>query len=143
MDDTDKNRGSLERIKVHVTFAVFTFDPPSSKVSQIDQLNLFMSALPSVATSKGIEDGWDILPDFEENVIDDERVFHYGLIASGCRWETDKEYKERLETNLFYKKQAYDHWLSKTVHFSSGGASPSPHIIQVCALEKKIAEIGK
>ena len=141
--EPDTNRSSLERIKILKTFALFKFDPPTSKASQSVRLSLFMASLHSMAISKGIDDGWDILPDFEENIIDDERVTHYGLIASGWRWETDKEYKERLETNLFYKKKSYETWLSQMSQFCTATSEPTPYSVEVMALEKKIAEIGK
>jgi len=141
--DSERKRGSLERIKIHKIFAVFSFDKLSSRASQIDRLSSFMASLHSIAISKGIDNGWDILPDFDENIIDDERVTSYALVASGWRWETDKEYKDRLETNLFYKRKAYDAWKEKFVHFSTLDDFPSPHEVQVQELEKKIAEIGK
>jgi len=146
--DPEKNRGSLERIKVHVTFAAFTFDPPSSKVSQMGRLKMFLSELAVVGGANGIDEGWDIRPDFDDG--DDCRCEDCEgtspkqyIHAYGWRWETDGEYKERLETNLFYKKQAYDNWLIQSAQFSVVKSYPSQHFLKVEALESAIRNVGK
>jgi len=111
-NELNTSQFSLERIYKYDIFLEYSFDNNNAEKNITEIPKFLLNAATKASNDK--YENWCIKP---SNGDDD---YDSALYAAGYRLENDREYNDRISTNLTHMKIAYENYLRRKPYYDGG-----------------------
>lgn len=116
MSKPSRNTNSMATERIWVLREIDSWTNPES--GKIEDVITFLQNTLALAKEAGYEDV-HMMPEYVEQDPEESRGYRL-IVVRGWRWETDPEYKQRLENILWQVKRNKETWEARKVYYEEG-----------------------